>query len=306
MGPLLFLIYINDLCNAISHSQTSLFADDTSIIYDDYQLETIERKLNLDLNNLFKWLCANKISLNVAKTKVLLFRNPHKKVTYNLNLFIDNSPLKLSDSVKYLGVTLDHFLNWNLNTKNLCSKLTKANGAISKLRHFVPMSTLIQIYYALFFSHLNYSCQIWGQTLNHNVERVFILQKQCLRLMTFSNFDAPSSEIFSNLNLLKVHDLIKLCNVILVHQILNSECPSRVNSLFSLNFYQHNHNTRGNLINLLSRPSVRTFMYGTNSITYCSIVQRNNLQELFPQTPLTDFSKAKLNHIYQNSLASDY
>ena len=166
LGPLLFLIYINDLCNAISHSQASLFADDTSIIYDDYSLEIIERRLNLDLSSLYNWLCANKISLNVAKTKVLLFRNPHKRITYNLNLFIDNKPLKLSDSVKYLRVTLDHFLNWNLNTKNLCSKLSRANGAISKLRHFVPMTTLIQIYYALFFSHLNYSCQIWGQTFN--------------------------------------------------------------------------------------------------------------------------------------------
>ena len=114
----------------------------------------------------------------------------------------------------------------------------------SQLRHFVPMSTLTQIYYALFFSHLNYSCQIWGQTYNQNVERMFILQKRCLRLMTFSNFDAPSSEIFSDLNLLKVPDLIKLRNVILVHQILNSECPPRITSIFALNYYQHGHNTR--------------------------------------------------------------
>ena len=135
---------------------------------------------------------------------------------------------------------------------------------------------------------------------------MFILQKRCLRLITFSNFDAPSSVIFSNLNLLKVPNLIKLRNVILIHQILNSECPSRVTSLFSLNFYQHTHNTRGNSNNLLSRPPVRTFMYGTNSITYRSIIQWNELQELFPQTPLTDLSKTKLNHIYQNHLASEY
>lgn len=177
---------------------------------------------------------------------------------------------------------------------------------VQYLRHFVPTSTLIQIYYALFFSHLNYSCQIWGQNSNHNVKRMFILQKRCLRLISFSDFNAPSSSIFAHLNLLKISDLVKLRNVILVHQILNSKCPHRVSTIFSLNYYQHKHRTRGNSIYLLNRPSFRTFMYGTNSITYRSIVQWNELQLLSPDTSLTDLSKTRLNNIYHNLLASDY
>ena len=306
LGPLLFLIYINDLCNAVNYSLTSLFADDTSIIYSDFSLVNIEKNINLDLESLYIWLCANKISLNVAKTKILLFRNCHKKISFHLNFFINNEPLKLSESVKYLGVTLDHFLNWNINTKNLCSKLSNANGVISKLRHFLPISTLIQIYYALFFSHLKYSCQIWGQKFDHNVERMFVLQKRCLRLITFSDFNAPSSEIFARLNLLKVSDLIKLRNVNLIHQILNNECPLRVSNIFSLNYYQHSHQTRGNSNRLLSRPSFRTIMYGTNSITYKSIVQWNELQMLFPDSQLTEYSKYKLKSTYHNILASEY
>jgi len=223
-----------------------------------------------------------------------------------MNFFINNIELKLSESVKYLGVLLDHFLNWNLNTKSLCSKLSSANGVISRLRHFVPISTLIQIYYALFFSHLNYSCQIWGQNFNHNLERMFILQKRCLRLMTFSDFNAPSSEIFAHLNLLKVSDLIKSRNVSLVHQILNAQCPPRISSIFSLNYYQHDHQTRGNSSHLLSRPLFRTFMYGTNSITYKSIIQWNKLQQLFPDSTLTEFTKSRLNSIYHNLLVSEY
>ena len=77
------------------------------------------------------WLSANKISLNVAKTKNFTFyRNVHKQIKHNLQLSINNIPLKLSESVKYLGVTLDHFLNWKINTNNLCSKLSSANGII--------------------------------------------------------------------------------------------------------------------------------------------------------------------------------
>ena len=260
----------------------------------------------MDLESLFTWLCANKISLNVAKTKILLFRNTHKKIDHQLNFFINNQALKLSESVKYLGVTLDHFLNWNINTNSLCSKLSSANGVISKLRHYLPISTLIEIYYALFFSHLNYSCQIWGQNFNHNVERVFILQKRCLRLITFSDFNAPSSEIFARLNLLKVSDLIQLRNITLVHDILNNKCPIRVSNVFSLNYYQHNHQTRGNVNHLLVRPSFRTFMYGTNSITYKSILQWNEFQSKFPDSQLTNFSRNKLKTTYHDILASKY
>ena len=306
LGPLLFLIYINDLCNAVKHSETSLFADDTSIIYSDSSLVTIETCINSDLGNLFTWLCANKISLNIAKTKILLFKNIHKRITHALNFKINNKPIKLSDSVKYLGVTLDHLLNWNLNTRNLCSKLSKANGALSRLRHYVSRTTLIQIYYALFFSHLNYSCQIWGQTYNANIDRIFKLQKRSLRLITFSDFNAPSRELFFNLNILKISDLIKLRNISLVQQILRSDCPPRVLSIFSLSFYQHGHQTRGRSNFLLSRPICRTHLYGTNSITYQSILHWNEFQQKHLESSLTELSKSKLESTYHSLIKSQY
>ena len=145
-----------------------------------------------------------------------------------------------------------------------------------------------------------------GPKYNKNVERMFILQKRCLRLMTFSAFDAPSSVIFSRLNLLKISDLIKLRNVILVHQILNSESPPRVSSIFSLSYYQHRHQTRGNSSYLLSRPSFRTNMYGTNSITYKSIIFWNELQQLYPNSPLNKMTKGKLKQTYHTQLTLEY
>ena len=306
LGPLLFLIYINDLCNAVQYSETSLFADDTSIVYSDFNLQNIENRINADLENLFNWLCANKISLNVTKTKILLFRNVHKPINHNLNFSINNQSIKLSQSVKYLGVILDNFLNWNLYTKNLCSKLNKANGAISRLRHYVPRSILIQVYYALFFSHINYACQIWGQTFNQNVQRIFILQKKCLRLMTFSDFNAPSSPLFSQLGLLKICDLTKLRNILLIQQILLNNCPPRVSTVFSLSYYQHNHRTRGNANNLLSRPLCRTLSYGINSISYQSIIQWNDFQQKNPEITFIEISKSKLNTIYTKFLLEKY
>ena len=306
LGPLLFLIYINDLSNAVNYSKTSLFADDTCIIYADHSLRNIETYINLDLETSYVWLCANKISLNVAKTKILLFRNIHKKISYNPVFAINGNPIQLSESVKYLGVYLDHLLNWNLNTKNLCSKLIKANGVISKLRHFVPRSTLIQIYYALFFSHLNYACQIWGQCHNPNVERIFKLQKRCLRLLTFSDFIAPSSPLFSNLNILKISDTIKLRNVSLIWEILTGKSPHRISEIFALSYYQHGHQTRGSCNYLLCRPTFRTSLYGINSITYQSILHWNEFQNLYPDSSLANFSKTKIISTYHNFAKNQY
>ena len=306
LGPLLFLIYINDLCNAMKYSKTSLFADDTSIVYSDLSLKNVENNINEDLNNLYIWLCANKISLNITKTKVLLFRNAHKVINYDLNITINNKTLKLSESVKYLGVTLDHFLNWKLHIKNLCSKLSSANGAISRLRYYVPNSTLIQIYYALFFSHLNYACQIWGQIDNQGLQRILMLQKKCVRLMTFSDYHAHSNPLFVNLNILKIHDLVKLSNVNLIHDILNSNCPARVSTIFSLDFYQHDYTTRGKNINLLSRPYARTTTYGIKSVTYNSIVLWNNFQKSVPNITLSEIKKRRLSTLYRNFLISQY
>ena len=204
-------------------------------------------------------------------------------------------------------VGLRVYVNWfAVNTNSLCSKLSCANGIISKLRHFVPLSTLLQIYHALFFSHLNYACQIWGQKHNYNVERVFILQKRCLRIMTFSDYIAPSSEIFSRLSLLKISDHIRYLNISLAHRILTGFTPTRLKNLFSLNFYQHKPRTRGKQVRLLFRPSFRTFMYGTESITYSTIVQWNELQQRFPDYRLTDLSACELKVNLHNFLVSDY
>ena len=96
LGPLLFLIYINDLPNSLLYSTATLFADDTCLLYSNPSLKSIEKALNIDLRRLFKWLCSNKISLNVSKTEVLLFHGPHKTINHNIRLKLNGKFLSLS------------------------------------------------------------------------------------------------------------------------------------------------------------------------------------------------------------------
>ena len=296
LGPLLFIIYINDLPNALLFSDATLFADDTCILYSNPSLKLIQKRLNIDLKRLFKWLCANKISLNVSKTEVLLFRDKRKTINHNVGLKLNGKPLFFSRYVKYLGILLDEHLSWTFHCNTLSLKLRKTNGLISKLRHFVPRPILLLFYNSFFDSHLRYACQIWAQT---NCPRIYKLQKQCIRLITFSKFNASSLPIFLELKILKLPDLVKSLNILLIYLILTKSAPTFLINLYNLRKYPDYHNTRGNDLGLLSRPLCRTSKYGLNSIVYQSIVQWNELQLLFPDD-LSTLSYQKLKDLFKS------
>ena len=205
---------------------------------------------------------------------------------------LNGKSLCFSDSVQYLGITLDPYLNWKANTNLLCCKLRNANGIISRLRYLVPRKTLIAIYYALFFSHLNYACQVWGQNPNPTFNKIVTLQNRCLRLITFSGL-APSHQLFLELKLLRITDIIKLNNVLLIYNILNGKSPPRVTELFHLTPYPEHHSTRGSSKNMLVKPICRTTIYGINSIIYQSIVHWNEMQKHCPLPECLTISNLK-------------
>ena len=196
LGPILFLIYINDLLNSIFFSDVFHFADDTSLLYSASSLSKIRKSLNLDLKSLQNWLNSNKISLNALKTQVVLFRHQNKPLNYDLRLKINGVKLQISSFVSYLGVQLDCHLNWNLYTENLSLKLRRCIGILSRLRHSCPKSVLVSVYNALFFSHVSYACQVWGQNTPPNLDRIIKLQKSALRVITFSDFRQPSKPLY--------------------------------------------------------------------------------------------------------------
>ena len=118
LGPLLFLIYINDIINCSSKFQFYLFADDTSILYSNRNLTSLEAKVNTELIKLCDWLTANKLTLNIRKSNYVLFQSYNKRLLYipKINIFDHDkgtySPLDCKESVKYLGISIDKYLNW--------------------------------------------------------------------------------------------------------------------------------------------------------------------------------------------------
>ena len=137
LGPLLFLIYINDLHSCLKYSEATHFADDTNLIQIGKFIESLSLAMTYDLSCLSTWLSASKIALNAAKTEIIVFRNRLRPIG-EINIIFDGHKLNSSSSIKYLGVFLDEHLNWNKHISDLCCKLRRANGALSNIRHYVP------------------------------------------------------------------------------------------------------------------------------------------------------------------------
>ena len=112
LGPLLFLLYINDFNNSSNQLDFHLFADDSNLFYADKSLSELETTVNNELQEVFSWLCANKLCLNIEKSNYVIFRPPQKSFNYPINMKINNQTLMHENFIKYLGIMIDSHLNW--------------------------------------------------------------------------------------------------------------------------------------------------------------------------------------------------
>ena len=151
---MLFLLYINDLQSVFSKSIAHHFADDTNLLFPAKKLGTIESVINHELKLLVQWLQSNKLYFNETKNELIIFRSPWKHLPCEPDIRINNYKLKLRFHIKYLGILIDKVLSWNKQTDDICTKLARADGILSKLRHYVPKKTCPSVYFSLFYSHV--------------------------------------------------------------------------------------------------------------------------------------------------------
>ena len=192
LGPLLFLIYINDFPNCLTLCQPRMYADHTHITYASVDVNLIQSNLNHDLDNLNKWLISNKLTLNGAKTEFMLIGSRQKlsALSNPLELLIDNV-----SSVKSLGIFIDKNLRWQTHIDKLSKKVASGIGAIKRIRTFVPPSTLHYIYNALIQSHFDYCNLVWGNCGKTLFDRLHKLQNRAARFLTFSSYDADANRL---------------------------------------------------------------------------------------------------------------
>ena len=149
LGPLLFLLYINDLCNVSKVVDFILFADDTNIFLSHKDFNLLPGILNSGMLKLTHWCRANKLSINFKKSKFMVFRPPQRRQTLDISIQIDNNAIKRVKETVFLGVILDEHLSWKPHILSVSRKISKSTGIIYKSSFCLPKTSLRSLYYSL-------------------------------------------------------------------------------------------------------------------------------------------------------------
>ena len=225
LGPLLFLIYINDIISCSSLLKFLLFADDTSIICCNKDISVLVNTINDELTKLASWFCANKLSLNISKSSYIIFGRKSIPNSTLLDISINTTPLSRVKNIKFLGVVVDEHLNWGDHIKYISLKIARGVGVIGKCRNTLPKSVLLNLYYSLVYSYINYCCIIWGNASAAVLKPLQVLQNKAARHILLKPNRTTTSPLFKQLKLLKIQDLASFQTILFVKQYIAKALP---------------------------------------------------------------------------------
>ena len=180
LGPKLFNIYINDLCNVSSILRCVLFAEDTTIICSKYDLEELCTEVSNELNKVNDWFSINKLSLNINKTNFMLFANSMRSV--DVYITIKNTHLERV-RVKKKRIYIDQNLTWKHHVSYVLSKLSKCSGILCRVQHLLGREPLYKLYCTLFLPYIAYCSIFWGNTYHSNILTIFTKQKKTIGIV---------------------------------------------------------------------------------------------------------------------------
>ena len=244
LGPLLFILYINDL-QAVTDLDLIMFADDTNIFATGLTKNAMVGKLNLDLNLISDWFAANLLSLNLNKTCYMIFGNK-QNLNLDLDIRINNQKLIRTYETKFLGVIITTDLKWGRHVDMIVNKMSKVVGIFRKIRYKLNSVVLKQLYHTLLEPYITYCSSIWAsphKTVKLN--RVLLLQKSAIRIISHSHYIAHTNPLFSSLKILKVYDIAKTAILVLMHKSRNNTLPHKFQTYFQLTSQIHSYCTRG-------------------------------------------------------------
>jgi hypothetical protein len=256
------------------------FADDTNLLFTDKDPKTIQKTLNKELQELVEWLRANRLSLNVAKTEFIIFRPPRKSLNNRITLKLDQKTIFESTKIKYLGLLLDSRLTWKFHINELSKKLSRAIGLLYKIRTYSSKTILRSLYFGIFHSHLTYGLPVWGYAAQHLLEKIQLLQKKALRVITSSDYHAHTAPIMKQTKILSLIDQRHVMTSSLMWDLDHEILPPTLSTYFVKCNTLHHHNTRHANADKLHIKKTSTKKYGLNSFQVQGSLTLNSLKDL--------------------------
>ena len=274
LGPILFLLYINDLVNVCEHSMPFLFADDTNLFTSGSNLLELATVVNDELKSISLWLKVNKLSLNVKKTHFMVFTS--KKQVPKIKICIDEHSIAEEKSTKFLGIHIDNKLNWKKHIKHVESKVSRGIGIVYRARHVLNTGTMKMLYYSFVYPYFSYCNHVWGSVKPKVLEKMVRLQKRVVRTISFAKYRAHTAPLFKKHNLLKLHDVNTFSMCKFMYNWYHDELPSPFDGSFKYVREIHSIETRAAEGNSLYPPKFNTDP-GKNSYTYQGVIIWNKV-----------------------------
>ena len=217
LGPLLFVIYINDIPEIQRFAKFILYADDANIILTGKNMQEIEEKFCRLSSALVQWVSCNGLSLNIKKTNYMIFSHKNRNTEYNFQPKINNIPIEEKNSARFLGIIIDNNLNWTQHIRAITTKMSRYLGIMYKLKRILPQAARLAIFHSFVQSHLNYCSLIWGFSAKSNIELLFRAQKKGIRSIMpgyinlfYKDGETPANtkQTFADHKILTVHNII--------------------------------------------------------------------------------------------------
>lgn len=249
LGPLFFIIFINDITQASKLLEFIIFADDTNLLLTHQNHEILHSLANAELKNINLWFQLNKLTLNVTKSNFIIFSCTNK---HPEQISIGNIPLKEVTETKFLGVMIDSKMNWEAHIKHVCKKISPKIGLLHKIKHLLTPSLMLKLYYAFIHTHLTYSVIAWGNADNKHIGKITVLQNRVIRLAR-TDKSQKTITLYKDNKCLTFRDIVKMQSNMfmfkLKHNLLPTVCtkyiidtnttPGTTYSLRSVNSFKH-------------------------------------------------------------------
>ena len=299
LGPLLFIIYANDIPHSITHGTTIMFADDTTVLVKGTDMQSAYDHMNVALNGLSDWYKANQLSANPTKTKYIHFGCRNIVVPAHLRLSMDGELLERVPSTKFLGLFIDEQLTWEYHIKHCQKKVSQGIYALNMSKHILMRKSLMTLYYALVQPYLQFGLLLWGHAYKKHFNRLEVAQRKAIRAITGAKYNESASQLFKTIGVLKLSDMLQVSMLQYMYRFVNDDLPAPLLETFVYHRDVHTHATRHQ--NDPKPPKANSDLLARSFICKAPIIWMN-----LDQSIRNANSKSTFKRIIKKSMISHY
>ena len=297
LGPLLFLLYVNDIQYCIDKNKIKLFADDTGIFQFNRNLNELRNEASRNLSKIYDWFSFNRLALSLEKSHFLIFHSKRKKIDDNIEkLQFGNNSIPRAYSTKYIGMTIDENLSWDLHINGILKSLYRYYSLFYHMRHFVNHQLIRTIYYSCVYSRIQYGIEVFGMCNSGLINKLQVIQNKLLRILGSKDRYYSTHALHKEFDILTVLGIRNMLILKFVYNCVNGDPVDAFKNYFKRPSHSYGTSQAGNLL----REPIRTESYGRSTTHFTGATLWNELPLSLKARPSLDSFKYNLKKFLQN------